>query len=135
MSKSKKRKKQTVATVEQREELRRARAEQKAKQNRRGVWAMLALIAGIVLLIALLIAPFAKGDADGYTHSQYRRMETGITYERVVKIMNGETGVLQSAEGSDGAETYLWDDGKGHTITATFEDDKVVSFNQTGFKN
>ena len=129
MAKSKKKKKNSIS-AEDREALRRERAEIKAKQNRRTVYMLVGVIICLVILIAALAAPFNARKSGGYTYGRYQRIETGMSYQQITKLM-GDKGVNVSG-GSGPVQTYVWTNEDGSNITVTFTDDKVSAFNQKG---
>ena len=129
MSKSKKKKRNSVR-AEEKEALRQERAELAAKQNRRLVYLFGGVIICVVILIAALMAPFNAGKSEGYTYGQYQRIETGMSYQQVTKLLGGEGETVPGS--SDAVQTYIWSNEDGSNITITFTEDKVSGFNQKG---
>ena len=129
MSKSKKRKKQVQLSAAEKEALRQEKAEAVAKQNRRALLLVGGLVVLAVLLIAMIIAPLNIGKPDGYIFSQYQRLESGMTYERVTKILGAEGKEIST---NDEEDSYIWENETATTSTVTFKDDTVSSFNQKG---
>ena len=133
MSKTKKKKKLTAAKREERAAEHRERAELAAKQNRRMFWLIAGIVICIALLTAFLVASFHMGTPNGYTYTQYQRLQTGMSYEQVTNLL-GDDGTALT--GSDGAvKTYVWTNEDGSNITVTFVDDAVSAFNQKGLSD
>ena len=134
MAKSKKKKKNTQLTGAEREAQRREKQEMQMKQSRHVLYMIAALIILVALSLAILFAFPNRGTPNGYTAEQFQRLQSGMPYERVVKIMNGDEG---TADGTNdkGDKVFHWTNEDGTGLTVTFRDDKVQSFKQDGLIN
>lgn len=75
-------------------------------------------------------------DETGKTLKNFEKIENGMSYDEVIKIL-GKEGELQSqaGEGQFKTEMYKWDgDGLGANMNVTSQGDKVQSKAQIGLK-
>ena len=65
----------------------------------------------------------------------YRKIKTGMTYEKVVEIF-GEEGEEVSSTNVAGysSSSYMWKTGTFSNVTLTFQNDKLMSKFQMGRK-
>lgn len=131
MSKTKKKKRVSASRAAEKEQLRQERAELRAKENRKAIYILGGFIVTGIILVAMLIATFSTGSPEGYTAGQYQRLETGMSYERVVALL-GDEGTAQDSSAAEGEGTYVWSNDDGSSITVTFRDGAVYSFDQEG---
>ncbi len=74
--------------------------------------------------------------AAGVTMAGFTQLKTGMTYEQAVKIL-GKEGTEMSSNEIGGTKTimYQWEgDGLGATMTAMFQNNKLMSKSQFGLK-
>lgn len=131
MSKTKKKKRTSASRTAEKEQLRQERAEMRAKENRKALYVLGGFIVTGIILVAMLIATFSTGSSEGYTAGQYQRLETGMSYERVIDLLGGE-GSAQDASATEGEGTYVWSNDDGSSITITFRDGVIYSYDQEG---
>jgi hypothetical protein len=81
-----------------------------------------------------------KKEVAGISKAEFEKIQTGMTYEEVVKII-GTEGELMSEVGEKGTEYYTvmysWDGEKGFgaNANATFQGGKMMSKAQFGLEN
>ena len=74
--------------------------------------------------------------AAGVTMAGFSQLKTGMTYEQAVKVL-GKEGTEMSSNEIGGTKTvmYQWEgDGLGATMTAMFQNNKLISKSQFGLK-
>ena len=72
----------------------------------------------------------------GVTLSNYTRLKKGMSYAEVVKILGKEgtnTGAKHSLPGTRAVQ-YLWNGEDGGSMTALFENSRLISKAQSGLK-
>ena len=135
MSKSKKKRKNNHVSAEEKAALRQERAELRAKQNRRALYAIGGFIICAVILIALLIATLGFHPEARYTAEQYQQLQTGMSYEQVVDVLGHEGEAAEGSSGADDAQTYIWSNDDGSSITVTFTEDAASAIDQEGISS
>ena len=135
MSKSKKKRKNNRVSAEEKAALRQERAELRAKQNRRALYAICGFIICAVILIALLIATLGFHPEARYTAEQYQQLQTGMSYEQVVDVLGHEGEAAEGSSGTDDSQTYIWSNDDGSSITVTFTGDTASAIDQDGISN
>lgn len=87
-----------------------------------------------ILLVIILASSLLVGCGDKITLEQYKQIETGMSYEKVVEIL-GQGEEVSSSEVSDIKTTmYQWINSDGSNISVTLQNEKVVSKAQAGLK-
>ncbi len=135
MSKSKKKRKNNRVSAEEKAALRQERAELRAKQNRRALYAIGGFIICAVVLVALLVATLRFHPEARYTAEQYQQLQTGMSYEQVVDVLGHEGEAAEGGSGTDDSQTYIWSNDDGSSITVTFTGDTASAIDQEGISN
>ena len=132
MAKSKKKKKNTRISAEEKAALRQERSELRAKQNRKAILALGGLIICATLLIAMLVGAGSTGKK--YNMAKFEQLHNGMSYTEVVDVLGAE-GEAANDDGSsqEAPASYVWTNRNGSGITAVFdENDTLVAVYQDG---
>ena len=132
MAKSKKKKKNTRISAEEKAALRQERSELRAKQNRKAILALGGLIICATLLIAMLVGAGSTGKK--YNMAKFEQLHNGMSYAEVGEVL-GADGEVANEDGSsqETPGSYIWTNRNGSSITAVFdENDTLVAAYQDG---
>ena len=99
-------------------------------------WIVIAVVAGAGLLTftsGALIQEQVRPEQ--FTSAQYQRLQTGMSYSRVMEIM-GQPGEEVSTNDIAGVETtaYQWRNPSGSNMIVIFQNGELVSKSQAGLR-
>ncbi len=104
--------------------------------NKWAIWVPAGIV--VVLIVVSIYSGLTTADERfGYTHnieySDYKQVQTGMSYKKIVSIIGAE-GVEISNLNLAGIKNtiYQWKNSNGSNITLTFQNDKLISKIQIG---
>lgn len=109
--------------------------EEQKGDNKKWIWVVL-IIVGAVILISFLFKDGAT--VNNYlTYENYNKISTGMSYNSVVEIFDGNEGVLDStaSSGDYTISYYTWSNSSGSKIVVVgFENGYVMTKSQFGLR-
>jgi len=108
------------------------------KQGKTLAIIIISVIAFSALVVALLFLVIPSDKSNNYlTMENFNRIETGMSYNQVVEIFDGNQGELQSSSSYEDItmSIYIWTNESGSRIVSImFENGAVTTKSQVGLK-